>query len=169
MAGETGTVYAAVAAFTRLSEAELVRGLLSSEGLGAVLADANIVAVDPWVSNAVGGVKVLVPEAERDRAVEILAARGGSPPPDATPQEPWPAFDEESETAGDAVARRAWWSALVGLALLPPILHLYSLALVVSGWRAARGSARARRRLRAALALDFAVLALAALLLARLL
>jgi len=68
-----------VATFTYPWEAELARSLLVSEGVAAVLADANLVRLDWFVAQAVGGVKVLVVPEEAERAAEVLAARESLP------------------------------------------------------------------------------------------
>ena len=58
-----------VRAFTHPHEAHLACSALEAAGLDATVADENIVAADWLVSNAVGGVKVLV------RAEDVPAAR----------------------------------------------------------------------------------------------
>jgi predicted Zn-ribbon and HTH transcriptional regulator len=57
-------------------EAHLVRSRLEAAGLQAFLTDEHIVSVQWLYSSAVGGVKVVVPEADLEEAREILA-----PPP----------------------------------------------------------------------------------------
>lgn len=68
-----------VAAFTFPWEAELARARLASEGIHAVLGDENLVRLDWFVSQAVGGVKLLVAESEAGRAAEILRRRAELP------------------------------------------------------------------------------------------
>jgi hypothetical protein len=58
-----------VRAFSHPHEAYLACSALQAAGLDATIADANIVAADWLVSNAVGGVKVLV------RAEDVITAR----------------------------------------------------------------------------------------------
>jgi rubredoxin len=65
---------AVAASFTSPWEAELVRARLEAEGLEAVLADDNLIHMDWFVAQAVGGVKVLVRPSELARAAEILRA-----------------------------------------------------------------------------------------------
>ncbi len=55
-------------------EAEIVRGRLEAEGVSAVVADAHIVQMTALMSQAFGGVRVLVPESQLIRAREILAS-----------------------------------------------------------------------------------------------
>ena len=61
--------FVVVRAFTHHHEAHLACSALEAAGLDAAIADENIVAADWLVSNAVGGVKVLV------RAEDVSAAR----------------------------------------------------------------------------------------------
>jgi hypothetical protein len=58
--------------YTSPMEAEMVRGLLNSEGVQAVIADAHIVQTTALMSLAFGGVRVLVPDTQLVRACEIL-------------------------------------------------------------------------------------------------
>src|SRR5579863_1344195 len=53
-------------------EAEMVRGRLAAEGLLAFVADAHIVQMTGLMSQAFGGVRVLIPESQLARAREIL-------------------------------------------------------------------------------------------------
>jgi hypothetical protein len=73
-----------------------------------------------------------------------------------------------SESPRDALARRAWRSAVLGIVFLPVLLHLYSAGLVVA-YHLTRGSvgARSRWRVHAALAIDAAAIALATALVLR--
>lgn len=56
-------------------EAHIVRALLEDAGIGCVLSNEFIAVVDSPVSNATGGVQVLVRESDLARAIEVLAAR----------------------------------------------------------------------------------------------
>jgi hypothetical protein len=55
-------------------EAEMLRGRLEAEGVPAIVADTQIVQVNPLYKLAVGGVRVMVPEAYLARAREIVRA-----------------------------------------------------------------------------------------------
>jgi hypothetical protein len=70
--------YLQVAAYTRLDEAELARGLLESEGIQVALLDAQVSALG--LGAAIGGVRMLVPAWEARRAHDLL-----SDPPRAAP------------------------------------------------------------------------------------
>ncbi len=65
-----------VATFALPTEAEMARELLERNGIEALLRDEGLVGVHPWLSNAVGGVKVVVPAEDAKRAREILAFAG---------------------------------------------------------------------------------------------
>lgn len=59
-------------------EAQLVAGLLESNGLKVLVLDANLAGVDPLYANAIGRIKVVVPDQQLATAIEILEAfRGG--------------------------------------------------------------------------------------------
>jgi hypothetical protein len=62
-----------VASFGLAAEAELVRQMLEAEGFDAFLADAEIVSMDWLLGNAVGNVKVQVPQKQAKWALEFLA------------------------------------------------------------------------------------------------
>lgn len=56
------------------TEAHLLKETLVAAGLPAQVADANFVQANPWMSSAVGGVRVLVPASLADEAKATLAA-----------------------------------------------------------------------------------------------
>ena len=55
-------------------EAHMLQSRLEAEGVPAVVADAHIVQANPFLTMAVGGVRVLVPESHAERAREIARA-----------------------------------------------------------------------------------------------
>jgi hypothetical protein len=59
--------------FTAL-DAHLLQGRLEVEGVPAVVVDDNIVQTNPFLTMAVGGVRVLVPESHAKHAREIARA-----------------------------------------------------------------------------------------------
>lgn len=61
-----------VASYTDAIQAHLARGRLEAEGIRAEVADEHYVSADWLMSNAVGGVKVRVPERMAERARRIL-------------------------------------------------------------------------------------------------
>lgn len=54
--------------------AESVRACLEMEGLEARVFDGGVSAMHGWLTNAFGGVKVMVPAAQAERARAILAS-----------------------------------------------------------------------------------------------
>jgi len=58
------------------TEAHMVQGYLASEGIESVLKDENITQIQPFYSNAVGGVKVLVREEDEAAALQVLEKGG---------------------------------------------------------------------------------------------
>ena len=62
-----------IATFRDLPEALLARGKLESAGIECLLADDNIVRMDWFWANAVGGVKLQVSTEDAEEALDILA------------------------------------------------------------------------------------------------
>jgi Putative prokaryotic signal transducing protein len=53
-------------------DAHIAKGVLAEEGIETWLRDENTVTIDPILTNAVGGIKLMVPKEELQRAWEIL-------------------------------------------------------------------------------------------------
>jgi hypothetical protein len=64
----------AVAQLFDPTEAEMLRGRLEAEGVPAMVADTQTAQVNPLYRLAIGGVRVMVPEAHLDRAREVVRA-----------------------------------------------------------------------------------------------
>ena len=64
-----------VASFSQPFEAHLARTRLEAEGIACVVSDEYLVRVDWFLSNAVGGVKLMVPAGEAARARDVLRPR----------------------------------------------------------------------------------------------
>jgi hypothetical protein len=62
-------------AFRETAHAHLARGFLESEGITASVEDEHIVGINWLDSNAVGGVKLRVPEQYAEQASSLLASR----------------------------------------------------------------------------------------------
>ena len=62
-----------IAAFREPAHAHIARGFLDSVGIPAEVADEHIVGIHWLYSNAVGGVKLNVPEELAERALSLLA------------------------------------------------------------------------------------------------
>ena len=63
-----------IARFMNPVDAQLLQSRLEAEGVPAVVADDHIVQTNPFLTMAVGGVRVLVPESQVERAREIARA-----------------------------------------------------------------------------------------------
>jgi hypothetical protein len=55
-----------------LNQASIAQSILDSAGIESFLADANLVRMDWFYSNAVGGIKVVVREADAEEARKLL-------------------------------------------------------------------------------------------------
>ncbi|MEM1055761.1 MAG: DUF2007 domain-containing protein [Bacteroidota bacterium] len=108
--------FVTLATYTTPFEAEIVKGRLEAEGFTVVLGDTEVVTNNWMYSQAIGGVKLRVPEAEVEEARRVLA-------------EPVETEDAESVPEAEQLAWRAFQAAAVGLALPP--LHLYAVYLLV--------------------------------------
>jgi hypothetical protein len=167
---ELGTV----AAYSTVIEAEMARGRLEAAGIPSRVVDGNTVGMVQVLSHAVGGVKLKVPltDLEEARAVlvspaAILDDDGGDDDGDGADDE---APDAQSAPSSkDQLALRAFRASMIGFVVAPPVLHLWSLSLLV-GYATAGGvaSSQARRRARTALVVDVVVLGLVGFALTRL-
>jgi len=134
---------AKVRAYPTPHEAELAAAHLRSLGIDARLDNQMLVGMNPLWDTALGGVKVLVPNEQLRRAKRALAkldarlaVRGDEEDEDD---------DLRSSTdEGDAVAARAFRSAILGLFVCPLGMHVYALWLL--GSSRAELSERGRRR-----------------------
>lgn len=64
--------FVTVETYPRLPEATAAQLLLESEGISTFLADAETIAMDWLLANAVGGIKLQVPPADVDRATVLI-------------------------------------------------------------------------------------------------
>jgi predicted RNA-binding Zn-ribbon protein involved in translation (DUF1610 family) len=58
--------------FTNYIDANIIMGRLEEEGINCWLKDENTVTIDPILTNAVGGIKLMVAETQAERAFELL-------------------------------------------------------------------------------------------------
>lgn len=65
-----------IATFALPTQAEMARELLERNGIDARLRDQGFIGVHPWLSNALGGVKLVVPAEDAQLAWEILDEAG---------------------------------------------------------------------------------------------
>ena len=61
-----------VATYNNYIDANIMLGRMQEEGIDCWLKDENIVTIDPLLTNAVGGIKLMVAENERMRALQWL-------------------------------------------------------------------------------------------------
>ena len=62
-----------VQVYNNYMEANIVRGMLEEEGIPAALDNENTMTIIPVLGNATGGIRLMVPEPEAERARSILA------------------------------------------------------------------------------------------------
>jgi len=58
--------------YSNYIDANIIMGRLQEEGINCWLKDENTVTIDPILTNAVGGIKLMVAESQADRAFELL-------------------------------------------------------------------------------------------------
>lgn len=102
-----------VAAFTNVHEAQFAQGVLDAAGIDAVLDNEHVISMDWALSNAVGGVKVLVPEDRLEEARQILATAAIVAKEDQPPAAAPAAGDVCWKCGGDAfdskLSGKGWW------------------------------------------------------------
>jgi hypothetical protein len=113
-----------VASFVDLGEAGIAKSLLESEGIDAQLGNQHFVSMFWHYSQAVGGIRLLVPGDQAGLAREVLG-RATVPRLELVDSD-----DAEVAAPGDALVERAWKSTLIGFIGLPPLLHLWALWLL---------------------------------------
>ena len=93
-------------------KAHIYKAKLESEGISAEVMDENLVSVNWTLSNAVGGVKLMVSEADLDRAREVLGDLGESPTVTCP----------KCESSSTRRLRHPWWMILISVLTLVPFL-----------------------------------------------
>ncbi len=109
-----------IATFTHPQEAVVIRARLEWEGIPCHLKDEHTVQVQPFYSNAIGGVKLQVRSGDADRARSLLSeidqavAEHVATPTGEAPREP-----RRSRLDPAAVRKLAWFLAgLLALLLI---------------------------------------------------
>lgn len=64
--------FVSIWSFDNYVPAHIAAGRLKEEGIESWLRDENTVTIDPILSNAIGGIKLMVPKPEARRAWQIL-------------------------------------------------------------------------------------------------
>jgi hypothetical protein len=158
-----------VATFATPTDAAIARNALEAAGVDAVIADELTLTADPLLSGAVGFIKIQVREADLERAAEVLANHGPPTPAEAADYSEQLAADGSDDfpqvSPTERLVEFAYRAAVMGIIACPPLLHIYSLGLLL--WVAAvHGDLPplANRRWWIAFAVDIAVLTVAGLL-----
>jgi ribosomal protein L37E len=123
------------AAFTSVHEAHLAMSVLEAAGIETSIADEHLVSMTWTYSNAVGGVKVLVPADRLEEARSLLESGAivDLPPQSSPDEEPDDAENEtcprcgsrefESRLPGKRFAILSW--LLIGFPLASPVRRRY--------------------------------------------
>ncbi len=61
-----------ISAFDNYVSANMTLGLLEENNINCHLNDENVVTLDPLLSNAVGGIKLMVADVQFERAIEVI-------------------------------------------------------------------------------------------------
>lgn len=67
------TDFVRVASCETPTQAHLLKGMLESAGLTPRVADANVIQANSWMTQALGGVRVLVPASQQEAARQAIA------------------------------------------------------------------------------------------------
>jgi len=129
-----------IASYLRTEEAGMLRGLLESAGIAAVIRDDALSGMNPFLQSAIGGVKLAVRAADAGRALEIVGSAGvlpGSGPQEAIdiPEDEWSRAPTPERSRAQSRApspfepSRAVWPRVIlaTLILLALLLATYGL------------------------------------------
>ena len=64
--------FIAIRSYDNYIPAHIAMGRLKEEFINCYLLNENSVTIDPFLSNAIGGIKLMVAETQAERALEIL-------------------------------------------------------------------------------------------------
>ena len=62
-----------IASFNDYIEANIILGRLQNEGINCWLKDENSATITPFLSNSIGGIKLMIAESQAERAVELIS------------------------------------------------------------------------------------------------
>src|SRR6476469_5158899 len=113
-----------VATFATPSEAAVARNALEAAGVRATLADELTLTADPFLSGAVGYIKVQVRETDLERASEILGERGmpvAVDYGDEADDEPDEGDDYPPVSQGERMVEFGYRAAIFGLVTCPGV------------------------------------------------
>lgn len=118
--------------FPSTLEAEAARNFLVAEGIGAHVDNLQMGSIFPHQTQAFGGITLSVPEAEFERAEELLGES------EAWAAQPEVAAEDEAdarERRHHQLMKRAAYGALAGTFFLPVIANLFSVFLLAQAHR----------------------------------
>jgi putative signal transducing protein len=126
-----------IASYLRPEEAGMLRGLLESAGIQALLRDDMLSSMNPFLQPIIGGVKLVVRVEEAERAVEIVRSAGvlpsdGPEEPVEIPEDEWSrggAPDSVQDAGSRRPVRWPWprYAISAALVLLALLLVRYAL------------------------------------------
>jgi hypothetical protein len=64
--------FVAIRSYDNYIPAHIAMGRLKEEFINCYLLNENSVTIDPFLSNSIGGIKLMVAETQAERALEIL-------------------------------------------------------------------------------------------------
>jgi DNA-directed RNA polymerase subunit RPC12/RpoP len=106
-----------IAAYPDATQAHVAKGLLESEGIEAMLRDEHLVTANWMLSNALGGVRLMVPQSREAAARRLLqqASRGEFALDDADEETPQCPHCGARNAVADNPGRRLAFAALMFL------------------------------------------------------
>lgn len=125
-----------IASYADAATANIARSILDSEGIPACLGAENTNTMLWHYGTALGGVKLMVFAEQADKAKAILASHSAADFADIDAPDQALADDGDGDDDSplqrqrDDDARRAWYAAVIGLVLCPPLLNIYSFYLL---------------------------------------
>ena len=137
-----------------LAAARLMQGLLQSAGIDCFIPDENLLSQASCLGGIVGGLRVQVRAADRERAQTMLDDYRA---PDGLADNVEGAADPKAVAQSERLAQRALRVAILGF-ILWPLPHPYALALAISALARKDLTGHARRQARVAAAVSFLAL-----------
>jgi Putative prokaryotic signal transducing protein len=137
-----------------LAAARLMQGLLQSAGIDCFIPDENLLSQASCLGGIVGGLRVQVRAADRERAQTMLDDYRA---PDGLADNVETAADPKAVAQSERLAQRALRVAILGF-ILWPFPHPYALALALSALARKDLTGYARRQARVAAAVSLLAL-----------
>jgi len=118
--------FVTIKTFTYATELAIIRGRLESEGIECFVKDELTIQMNPFYSNAIGGIKLQVKKDDAVKAIEILKEEGYITDKDIEPSKLYSQLD--NLTSGIPVLNQLRWE--VRFLIIIPIIALLVIALV---------------------------------------